>query len=85
MTEGKADLISLETLRDICGCGQRQGSGILFVHNHPSGNTEPSEEDFAITERLLDVAKIMGIDVIDHIIVGRNGYFSFQAAGLVKQ
>ena len=62
-----------------------RAAGIIFVHNHPSGNTEPSEEDFAITERLLDAAKIMGIDVIDHIIVGRNGYFSFQAAGLVKQ
>jgi DNA repair protein RadC len=57
-----------------------RAAGIIFVHNHPSGNTEPSEEDFAITEQLLDAAKIMEIDVIDHIIVGRNGYFSFQAA-----
>lgn len=62
-----------------------RAAAIVFVHNHPSGNTEPSEEDFAITERLLKAANIMGIDVIDHIIVGRNGYFSFQAAGLLKQ
>jgi DNA repair protein RadC len=62
-----------------------RAAAIIFVHNHPSGNTEPSEEDFAITERLLKAANIMGIDVIDHIIVGRNGYFSFQAAGLLKQ
>ncbi len=58
---------------------------IIFVHNHPSGNTEPSEEDFAITERLLATAKIVGIDVIDHIIVGGKGYFSFQAAGLLNE
>lgn len=62
-----------------------RAAGIIFVHNHPSGNTEPSEEDFAITERLLATAKIVGIDVIDHIIVGRIDYFSFQAAGLLKQ
>lgn len=62
-----------------------RAAGIIFVHNHPSGNTEPSEEDFAITERLLAAAQMMGIDVIDHIIVGRDGYFSFQAAGLLRQ
>jgi len=61
-----------------------RAAGIIFVHNHPSGNVEPSEEDFAITEKLVSVAKIMGIDVFDHIIVGRNGYFSFQSEGLLK-
>ena len=43
------------------------------------------EEDFAITERLLGAAKIVGIDVIDHIIVGKEGYFSFQTEGLLKK
>lgn len=61
-----------------------RAAGIIFIHNHPSGNTEPSEEDFAITERLLATAKIVGIDVIDHIIVAGSGYFSFQAAGLLS-
>jgi DNA repair protein RadC len=61
-----------------------RAAGIVFVHNHPSGNTGPSEEDFAITERLLDAAKIMGIDVIDHIIIGKEGYFSFQTEGFLK-
>jgi DNA repair protein RadC len=61
-----------------------RAAGIIFVHNHPSGNTEPSEEDFAITERLTEVGKIVGVDVIDHIIVGKDGYFSFQTEGLLK-
>lgn len=61
-----------------------RAAGIIFVHNHPSGNVEPSEEDFAITERLLKVAKIMGIEVMDHIIVGKEGHFSFQSEGLLK-
>lgn len=58
---------------------------MAFVHNHPSGSIEPSEEDFAITERLVAVATIMGIDVTDHVIVCRNGHFSFQYEGLLKQ
>ena len=62
-----------------------RAAGIVFVHNHPSGNTEPSEEDFAITERLLGAAKIVGIDVIDHIIVGKESYFSFQTEGFLKK
>ena len=62
-----------------------RAAGIIFVHNHPSGHTEPSDEDFAITEKLLKAAKIMGIDVMDHIIIGRNGHFSFQTEGLLKE
>jgi DNA repair protein RadC len=59
-------------------------AGIIFVHNHPSGNTEPSKEDIAITQRLAEVGKIVGIKVIDHVIINRNGYFSFQAEGMLK-
>ena len=62
-----------------------RAAGLIFVHNHPSGNTDPSEEDFAITERLLEVAKIVGIDVFDHIIIGKDRHFSFQAEGLLKK
>ena len=61
-----------------------RAAGIVFVHNHPSGNTEPSEEDFPITERLVEVARVVGIEVVDHIIVGRDGHFSFQTEGLLK-
>jgi DNA repair protein RadC len=62
-----------------------RATSIIFVHNHPSGNAEPSEEDFAITEKLAAVGRITGINVIDHIIVGRNGHFSFQSEGFLKQ
>jgi len=62
-----------------------RAAGIIFVHNHPAGNTEPSKEDIAITRRLVEVARIVGIDVIDHIIIGKKGYFSFQAEGMIKR
>lgn len=52
--------------------------------NHPDGNVEPSKEDIAITQRLMEVGRIVGIEVIDHIIINKNGYFSFQAEGMLK-
>jgi len=61
-----------------------RAAGIIFVHNHPSGNPEPSKEDITITNRLLEVAKIVDIDVIDHIIIVKDGHFSFQAEGMLK-
>jgi len=61
-----------------------RAAGIIFVHNHPSGNIDPSKEDIAITNRLLEVGKMVGIEVIDHVIVGKDGCFSFQAEGMLK-
>jgi DNA repair protein RadC len=48
----------------------------VLAHNHPSGSTEPSEQDFAITRLLCAAGKVLQIPVIDHIIVGRGGYTS---------
>lgn len=51
---------------------------ILLVHNHPSGNPEPSPEDVAVTERLVDAGRLLGINVLDHIIVGESGCASLR-------
>lgn len=50
---------------------------IIIAHNHPSGNLEPSQEDIAITKRLIEAGKILGIEVIDHIIVTLDSFSSF--------
>ena len=60
-----------------------RAAGILFVHNHPSGNTEPSKEDISINNRLKEVGKLIGIDVVDHIIISKDGYFSFNEKGMI--
>lgn len=60
-----------------------RASGIIFVHNHPMDNPQPSEVDIAITKRLCEVASVIGIDVIDHVIVSKDDYFSFQSEGLL--
>lgn len=51
--------------------------GVIFTHNHPSGDPEPSAEDIALTRRLVEAGKLMGIRVIDHLIIGDNRYYSF--------
>ncbi len=60
-----------------------RAASIIFVHNHPSGNLTPSREDKLITERLIKTGDTVGIKVLDHIIVSKNGYFSFQAEGIL--
>jgi len=61
-----------------------RAASIIFVHNHPSGSLVPSKEDKLITNRLVEVGNIIGIKVLDHIIISKNGYLSFQAEGLIN-
>jgi len=56
---------------------------IILVHNHPSGNTEPSKEDKGITRRLVDGGKLLGIGVLDHIIIGDGRYTSLKQEGML--
>jgi DNA repair protein RadC len=54
---------------------------ILVAHNHPSGNPEPSPEDHAVTRRLADAGKLLGIELTDHVIVAKDAWWSFKANG----
>jgi DNA repair protein RadC len=57
-------------------------ASVIFVHNHPSGDTEASEDDIALTKRLAQAGEIVGIDVLDHIIIGGKSYTSLKRQGL---
>lgn len=60
-------------------------AGIFLIHNHPAGVLQPSEEDEQITQELLEVAKLIGIDFLDHLIVNKQEqYFSFREKGLLS-
>jgi len=59
-------------------------SRIILAHNHPSGSSEPSSEDIKITGALVKAGKIIGIEIIDHIIIG-NGFFSFCESGKMEE
>jgi DNA repair protein RadC len=58
-------------------------SSIITVHNHPSGDPSPSEEDIKLTKRLCEAGKILGIETLDHVIVGTNSYQSLKEMGYI--
>lgn len=58
-------------------------AGIILAHNHPSGETRPSENDLNVTEKMIDAGEIVGIPVLDHIIVGGNEYLSMKEKELI--
>ncbi|MCL6610616.1 MAG: DNA repair protein RadC [Peptococcaceae bacterium] len=62
---------------------KRSAASVILVHNHPSGDPTPSREDLDITLRLSEAGKIIGIEVLDHIIIGDNRFTSFKAKGLI--
>ena len=57
---------------------RQNAASIILVHNHPSGDPEPSQDDLEITKRLVEAGKIMGIDILDHIIITKSKVFSFK-------
>ena len=94
--DSKNKLIALETIsvgtinstivhpREVFkGAIKRSANAIILVHNHPSGDPTPSEEDIKITRRLAEVGQIVGIQVLDHIIVGKNRHVSLRERNIL--
>lgn len=70
--------------REIIGTAINRGAAaLILVHNHPSGNPEPSKADIQITNRIAEAARLMNITLHDHVIVGREGHVSLRAKGLI--
>jgi len=63
------------------GAVEYSANSLILIHNHPSGNLEPSRQDLRITRQLQEAGRLFSISVLDHIIVGREGYFSFKDHG----
>lgn len=63
---------------------QYRAKGIIFAHNHPSGNLRPSKQDIAITEHMQEVLEMLDIKLLEHIIITKDGYFSFLEEGLIE-
>lgn len=58
-----------------------QASSVMCFHNHPSGNETPSRDDRKVTKRISEAGRLLGVSLLDHIIVGDNGYYSFRENG----
>jgi len=59
------------------------GSGIILAHNHPSGNTQPSDADIKVTEKITAAGALFDFNVLDHIIIGQGQYYSFADNGMI--
>jgi len=81
--EGTVDSSAVYPREVIKAAIRHAASSLIFVHNHPSGDPEPSESDREITKELIFAASIMQIKVLDHIIIGNNCFFSFADQGLI--
>lgn len=95
---GRNEVIQVETLFEgsltssavyprevIKGALEHHAAALVFAHNHPSGDPAPSSQDFAITRDLFLAGKIMSIQVLDHLIIGRNCYYSFADQGHIRK
>jgi DNA repair protein RadC len=63
---------------------RESAAAVIFVHNHPSGDTKPSQEDILLTRRLVQAGDLLGIRVLDHVIVGDGNHFSFKDNGMIS-
>ena len=78
---GTVDRVQV-TLRDVFREAVRNNcAAIVCTHNHPSGDPTPSETDHELTRHLLQAAQLMGIPLLDHIVIGRSGVYSYAEAG----
>jgi len=81
--QGTVDRAAVYPRRIIKEALDCHAAGLILVHNHPSGHCQPSPEDRALTDSIIAVAKTMDLRVLDHIIVGRLGHYSFTENNLI--
>jgi DNA repair protein RadC len=62
---------------------ERRAAAVIVVHNHPSGDPEPSADDLALTRRLVQAGVLVGIEVLDHLVIGHGSYVSLKSRGLM--
>ncbi len=96
LLDAKGSIIAKETISvgDLCSsivhpretfksAVKRSAAAVIFVHNHPSGDPSPSDEDVKTTNRLIEVGNILGISVLDHIIIGDGTFISMKSKGMI--
>ncbi len=64
---------------------QKNAVSIIILHNHPSGDPSPSKEDVLVTKRIREAGLLIGIDLLDHVVIGDNCYISFREEGILEK
>jgi DNA repair protein RadC len=85
LSEGTVNSSAVSPREVIEGVIKNNATALIFVHNHPSGNPEPSASDKSLTRELVYASKLLRLRVLDHIIIGNNRYYSFAGEGLVEE
>jgi DNA repair protein RadC len=85
LSEGTVNSSAVSPRDVVEGAIKNNGTALIFVHNHPSGNPEPSTNDRGLTRELVYTGKLLRLRVLDHIIIGDNKYFSFAGEGLIEE
>lgn len=81
--EGTLDRAVVYPRRIIEAAFAHHAAAMILLHNHPSGHPEPSGEDLSITRAIADAARVVDIDVVDHLVIGREGYCSLRERGVL--
>lgn len=83
VSEGSVDQAPVYAREVIRRALEHHASSIILVHNHPSGDPQPSRDDIQMTKAIAQAGRLLGIAIHDHVIIGRNGHSSFKALGLL--
>ena len=83
VSEGTVDQAALQVREVIRRALEIGSSSLILVHNHPTGDPQPSRADIQLTRDIVEAGKRLGVAVHDHIIIGANGHFSLRAQGLM--
>lgn len=83
MAEGSIDEAPVYVRKVIARAMEVHSVALILVHNHPSGDPQPSRADIEITRKLADAAKLLDITIHDHLVIGANGHSSMRALGLI--
>lgn len=81
VTEGSWTCCPIDPKIVLAICLRHHASCFILIHNHPSGDPTPSREDYELTDRMIRASAVVGLKVLDHVVVGRNGYHSMADAG----
>ena len=81
ISKGTLDAAIIEPREVFRSAIKNAAARIILIHNHPSGNPSPSNEDIEVTKKLIDAGKLLNIQVLDHIIIGNGSWWSWQESG----
>ena len=83
LTKGTVNSLIVYPRRIIEKVIQKNAAGCILAHNHPSGHSTPSNQDKIITTKIKDCLKMIDVNLLDHLIVGKQNHFSFQEEGIL--